>query len=177
MFSIEYLADNHFCAPLLSCELYHQWQDILKYEGMSEVSLHEELMQRAQKESLPLALVVFVNGKLAGSASLIPDDMDHGGMVPGGASFLTPWLADVLVFPEYRHLGIGNALVRRVELEACRLGYKSIYLYTVELVDMYLAMGWVIREKTIYAGRDVSVMEKDLLRDRSAVGREAGKPE
>lgn len=56
-----------------------------------------------------------------GTVSLRPHDLDSH-------HHLTPWLASVVVSPDFRRQGIGEKLVAEVEKKAAEMGIKKLYL-------------------------------------------------
>ncbi len=71
---------------------------------------------------------------------------------------LSPWLASVYVPVEQRKRGFGSVLVRYVVQEACKRGYRTLYLYTPGREEFYAQLGWSLIERTEYHGHDVSIM-------------------
>lgn len=96
------------------------------------------LREASSANRIPLSLLALVNGKPAGSVNLIEnDDANH--------PHLTPWLAALLVLPEFRSQGLGSVLVRRCLAEASRLGVTRLYLGTT-IPDFYKKLGAEILE-------------------------------
>ena len=75
---------------------------------------------------------------------------------------LTPWLAGVIVAPDYRRRGIGSVLVGKVIECAAAGGATRIYLYTPSVEQMYARLGWSVVERTRYLGAEVVVMSYDM---------------
>lgn len=91
-----------------------------------------------------------INGVLAGIASVVAHDLP---MCPT----LGPWLANVLVLPQWRQRGIGSALVRHVMDYTCAR-VPALYLYTFDQVDLYQHLGWDIVQQAQYVGRPITIM-------------------
>ncbi|MBD8873400.1 GNAT family N-acetyltransferase [Rhodanobacter sp. DHB23] len=91
-----------------------------------------------------------VDGALAGIASIVPHDLPTR---PG----LGPWLANVLVLPEWRRRGIGAALVQYAMDYAVALA-PALYLYTFDQVELYRRLGWRTLETDSYVGRPITIM-------------------
>lgn len=72
-------------------------------------------------------------GRLAGVVNLIDIDDE-------ARSHLHPWLAALIVVPEYRGRGFGGALVQGYLAEAQRLGFTRVYLGT-DAPDFYRRLG------------------------------------
>jgi predicted N-acetyltransferase YhbS len=110
-----------------------------------------EFEDELESDEIPQTFVAVENDVLVGSSSLLPHDMDT-------RMDLTPWLASVYVPVEYRKRGFGSALVRHVVKEACKRGYRALYLYTPGREEFYVQLGWSLIERTEYHGEDVSIM-------------------
>jgi GNAT superfamily N-acetyltransferase len=91
-----------------------------------------------------------VDGALVGIASVVPHDLPTHPQ-------LGPWLANVLVLPQWRSHGIGSALVRHVMNYAVPLA-EALYLYTFDQVDLYQRLGWQQIERVEYVGRAITLM-------------------
>jgi len=115
-------------------------------------SLEAEL----ESDEIPKTFVAVSDGKLLGSDSLIPHDMET-------RMELAPWLASVFVDPELRKQGIGSALVRYVVQEACSRGYQTIYLYTPDRMAFYEGLGWTFMERADQKGHQVDIMMIDTV--------------
>lgn len=150
---IEYLEDHKEVIPTLSRWFYEEWAYLHPERSYADV---ERLMtERAQKGSIPLALVAFEGEELLGTVCLKAHDMDT-------RLELTPWLAGLYVSEQRRRQGIGEALVSSIEREASELGISKLYLYTPESESFYAKRGWQVKERTEYHGHPVSLMEKEI---------------
>ena len=79
---------------------------------------------------------------------------------------LNPWLAALLVAPEYRKKGIGEQLIISVEALAKELEFKEIYVGTGEESGMSEATlinrGWVFLDKSEYYVSEACIYKKSL---------------
>ncbi|XKM37681.1 GNAT family N-acetyltransferase (plasmid) [Rhizobium ruizarguesonis] len=91
--------------------------------------------EEAKKGSVPLTLVAIENALPVGMVTLADRDFD-------GKSHLSPWLKSLFVHPFHRKKGIATLLIERLEHEALRLGYKSLYLITEDARVLYEKSGW-----------------------------------
>ena len=90
-------------------------------------------------DAVPMSLLAFCDGRPAGTINLIEnDDVQR--------THLRPWLAALLVLPEYRGRGIGSALVRTLQCRAAGLGIDRLYLGT-DSPDFYRRLGAVVHEQ------------------------------
>jgi predicted N-acetyltransferase YhbS len=86
------------------------------------------LAQKAPEETF----VLFDDGVPVGTASLVKNDLPS-------RPDLTPWLASVLVRPEFRGRGYSTPLVRHVEAAAAS---SVLWLYTWTAEPLYARLGW-----------------------------------
>jgi N-acetylglutamate synthase-like GNAT family acetyltransferase len=100
---------------------------------------------------VPTGFVALIDEVVAGMACLVAHDMDT-------RPELTPWLATVLVAPQYRGRGIGSALSQRVVAEGCALAFQRMYLVTFDKASFYARLGWHNLEQTEYLGLPATIM-------------------
>ena len=110
---------------------------------------------------IPSTYIAF-DDVLYGSAAIVANDMDN-------RPELSPWLASVFVYPEYRNRGIGSALVRHVMQQAHKNNIEKLYLYTPDREAFYHKLGWRHIETVHYHGYEVSIMEADLTTWKPAI--------
>jgi len=103
-------------------------------------------------DALPIVLAAFVNGEIAGTASVISDDELPNATEPG------PWLAAVFVAPQFRGQGVGTALGTEAIKRARALGYSDIYLYTRSRMSMYERLGFTVLRQSQLGNHAVTVM-------------------
>ncbi|PJA39918.1 MAG: GNAT family N-acetyltransferase [Lysobacterales bacterium CG_4_9_14_3_um_filter_62_6] len=132
--TFHYLADHRELAPQLAALHYAEWQLLLP--DWSEAAALAELNGHTRRAAIPTTLVMLANdGGLIGSVSLLREDDARLGEH-------SPWLASLLVLPEFRGRGHGAALVQRGVAEAATLGVATLYLYTAGQQDFYRKLGW-----------------------------------
>jgi predicted N-acetyltransferase YhbS len=100
--------------------------------------------------------VLYDNDVPVGTASLVRNDLPS-------RPELTPWLASVLVRPEFRGRGYSAPLVRHVETQAATMA-STLWLYTWTAEPLYAALGWEFVGSERDGGRDIPValMKRDL---------------
>lgn len=96
------------------------WRD---RAGYSPAVFERLLAQATTADRIPLCLLALAGDEIAGTVNLIENDDE-------ARPHLRPWLAALIVTPEWRRRGIGTALVDRLLLEASRLGHGIVYLGT-----------------------------------------------
>ncbi len=122
-----------------------------------ETLLQRQLRIRGKMnvDRVPVAFVALDDaGGIAGTASLIFDDLEGDPR--------NPWLASVFVPPEQRGKGIASALVCTVEDAARRIGYSRLYLFTTSAASLYAGLGWRALEQRAYRGEHIQVMDREL---------------
>ncbi len=114
-----------------------------------------DLLREMETDRVPMTFVALdVGGECIGTAALLQHDIDDDPR--------TPWLASVFVPPSRRRQGVASRLVRHVEAEAARLGFRRLYLFTESSAALYAALGWQPREQRVYRGARIQIMERDL---------------
>lgn len=131
------------------------------YEGIGKPWVPNASIDRAiqnyqthcNRNALPLTMVAFADDKPIGMASLREND----GIQAGGVA---PWLGSVVVNPNYRSLGVGEALIEKIKQEAVRLSFSSLYLFALDqrIPDWYEKLGWKIIGTDVYDVHPVTVM-------------------
>jgi predicted N-acetyltransferase YhbS len=101
--------------------------------------LEERLREATTDSEIPMSWLAVVDNEPAGTVNLIECDNDQ-------RPDLSPWLAALLVLPEYRKRGIGSKLVDECVAGARRLGVKRLYLGT-DIPEYYERLGWHIHER------------------------------
>ena|SRR5687768_928852 len=153
MVTIEYLADHPEAVPMLARLHHEQWRAVTPHLTIADrIAGFQSRMQRQQ---VPTGFVAVVDGTVAGMACLVAHDMET-------RPELTPWLATVLVAPEYRRRGIGSALSERVAVEGRVLGFPQLYLVTFDKTGLYARLGWSEMERTEFLGLPATIMVRGL---------------
>ncbi len=135
MFTVEirFLADCPHVVPAIACL---QLMAIHSPENRDyDRSLTQYATRAERRDQLPLSLVAFADTLPVGSVSLVECDLDTH-------AHLSPWVASLVVWEEYRGRGIGRALMERVEDVGRSLGFPKLYLYTFSAEPLYRSMGW-----------------------------------
>ena len=125
--------------------IYHEfWQDKPGYSP----AIFEALLRDADDPGrIPLSLLALIDDRPAGTVNLIHNDDPT-------RPHLHPWLAALVVVPQYRGQGVGSALVRALLQEARRLDVSELYLGT-DIPGFYERCGAVIHE---HPGEDHWIM-------------------
>lgn len=118
-----------------------EWADWYNPRG---ASARADLSERLERNQLPLGIVAFVEGKLAGTCALTVSS--------GGLTERSPWLGGLLVEPNLRRQGVGLALLARARAEARRLGFARLHALTAEARDLFVRDGWRLAENVEVGG-------------------------
>lgn len=146
------LADVPECVDTLARWHHAQWSELIRDWplAMARAELQEHLTQRM----LPTTLVLHLDDELAGSVSLLEQD------VPEFAD-LGPWLASLYVAPVHRGKGLGARLLGAAMRHAQRCGVARLYLFTPEHREFYARHGWQTMESRHLGAQPVTIMAFD----------------
>jgi GNAT superfamily N-acetyltransferase len=108
-------------------------------------SARADLSERCQRDQLPLGIVAYADGALAGTCALT---VSSGGLV----TERSPWLGGLLVDPQFRRQGVAAALLQRALREAGRLGHRQVFALTAHADDLFVHEGWRLVETTSLHG-------------------------
>lgn len=121
--------------------LESEWADWYNPRG---ASARADLSERLERNGLPLGIVAFIDGKLAGTCALT--------VTSGGLTERSPWLGGLLVEPNLRRRGVGLALIERARSEARRLGFARLHALTAEARHLFERAGWRLAENVEVGG-------------------------
>lgn len=120
---------------------------------------HDELVAKllAQKAPSEETFILFADDVPVGTASLVTNDLPS-------RPDLTPWLASVLVRPQFRGKGYSAPLVRHVEAAATASAFQDLWLYTWSAETLYARLGWerVGLERDSDKNLEVVLMKREL---------------
>ncbi len=156
-YSIEYLSEHEEFMPVVASWLIEQWGFL--DPGFTVTDAVTDFKTRFKPGGIPCTVIALINGEIAGTASLINDDMPE-------RPELTPWLASVYVVPEFRKKGIAGKMIDRIINDAAALGVSRLYLFTFGDPSFYSKRGWTIMSKDVYHERPVTIMFRDLMTSR-----------
>lgn len=131
MIEIITLDDRNDLAATCAKWNHKEWGSLTGATEDESVSALQKIIHSTDGQTARAALW---NGELAGFILLIHNDLDSH-------PHLKPWVASVLVAPEFRGRGIARALMASIEAAAHALGYSEAYLYTNK-PDLYRKMAW-----------------------------------
>ena len=132
---IDHIIDHFDSIAVLAKAQFNLWGLLTSRNTLEG---YQELLQlAAQSDQLPMTLVAVEGSTVLGSVNLLGNDLP---LRPD----LTPWLAQLFVFPKYRNQGVGASLVKAVTVEARKLGWQNVYLYTSGLSPGFLRKAWMV---------------------------------
>ena len=155
-FQISPITDIRSAIPLLANWHHQEWPHLnsKSYDLKARITDYEKI---AEAKTFPAMFVAHRNGNPLGSARLIDNDMDTH-------PELSPWLASLYVLKEFRHQGIGSALIRKIENTATELNFETIYLFTEDKQSIYNKQAWQILANETYCDQAITIMHKRLNR-------------
>ena len=127
--------------------------------GCNTVEEYQALLHLATEcNDLPMTLVANEDGAILGSVNVVEGDLPT-------RPDISPWLAQLFVFENFRNRGVGAYLVDAAVNEARKLSKPTIYLYTSgTLPTYYEKLGWSRIEEIEYLGKLRVVMACDTNR-------------
>jgi len=134
-YTIEYLADRPATIAEVGDLKYGHWKNTSP-DRPYDVWI-DEIRYSARRDAFPMTLVAIAGDELLGFVTLV--EMDEHAAVADGL-----WMITLYVKLEHRRQGIGEALMGRCTVEARRLGYGALHLWTdgAELTGYYAHRGW-----------------------------------
>lgn len=147
---INHLRDHRESIHTLATAQFDLWGPLT---GRNTLEEYKRLLHSAAgSEHLPNTLVAVDGSSVLGSVNVLECDLPL-------RQELTPWLAQLFVFPAFRSQGVGTSLVKEAILEVRKLGWHVLYLYTSgTLPEFYEKLGWSRREEVEYLGKTRLVM-------------------
>ena len=116
----QYLGEQAHLIPTIAQWHQDEWHNISP--NLTTDLRINEYSSYPCKPNIPMCILATVDGKAAGSASLVLSDMDTH-------PELSPWLASVYVSSDYRCQGIATELIQQCINNARLLGIEKLYLF------------------------------------------------
>ena len=143
MVQTAFLADHADTIPTLALWFQAQWPDYYAQQALSEIE--QGFRVRMNRDRLPLGLVAFCAGELAGTIVLREQAIEtHSQYRPG--------LGGLYVSAPLRGRGVGTELVRAGMVAARELGYEVVYTTTQVAGGILLRLGWEWKESILHRG-------------------------
>ncbi len=133
MIEIAFLADHPETIPTLAHWFRAQWPGYYNERAPAEIA--QDFAAEAHRTRIPLRLVAFADGKLAGTITLRERALQ-------ALPEYQPGLGGLFVAERFRGRGIGTELVRAGTHVARELGYERVYTATVTARGIVEHLGW-----------------------------------
>lgn len=114
-----------------------------------------DLIAYANRDELPIGMVAFADGDLAGVAALKQESISS-------RTNLSPWIGGAYVVPHLRRKGIGTHLIGALCDVAAKLGHSTVYCATSTSVSLLRRAGWQFLESLPHDGEIVHIYRKSL---------------
>lgn len=150
-FSISRLSDVPAFAPLLASAHAREWGHL--YANWNQDMALVDFQMENGGPDLPVTWVLHNRtDTVMGSISLVRDDL------PGHPE-LNPWLASLLVFPEFQGQGLGRVLMQKA-LEVLRHHrYRHAFLFTEDKVPFFSKFNFSVYGQAQAEGQGVTIMK------------------
>jgi GNAT superfamily N-acetyltransferase len=112
-----------------------------------------DALSYSRSAGLPRGFVAISAGRPCGFAALKSERFPSH-------PHLGPWVGAAYVSPPLRRHGIGRALLKAVEAEACAQGHSHVYCATGTSASLLQRAGWRLLEQVEHEGQNVGVYEK-----------------
>ncbi len=133
MIEIAFLADYPETIPTLCRWFQAQWP--VYFAERSAEDIAQDFQAEAKRDGLPVRLVAFIDGELAGTLTL--REQAISALKEGN-----PGLGGLFVAEQHRGRGVGTELVRAGMNLAWEQGYDRVYAATVEARGILERLGW-----------------------------------
>ncbi len=137
---IEQLAARPELLTTVATWIYNEWWTTVT--GASIEHLVARMRDHLIHDQIPLTLFASWEGRPVGTATLLDHDVGTEEWPE-----LSPWLAAVYVVPEFRHRGVGGALVNAAVATANTLGVPVLHLMTIGREEFYARLGWQVLDR------------------------------
>ena len=165
MIKIAFLMDYPETIPTLTHWFQAQWSEY--FAGRTPADIAQDFYAEANRDGLPVRLVAFADGELAGTITLRDQAIDT---LPE----YHPGLGGLFVVERHRGLGIGTELVRAGMDIAQEQGYERLYIATVTARGILERLGWK-RVQVVLEGDEQVMIYRYELEARGPTPHAAGR--
>lgn len=127
----------------------------LEDSGLTRAESLAQVVAIAGSDTFEAAYVVEVGGTPAGLCMLVADEISP-------RHVRTPWLASLIVAPQFRRRGFGAILVGAVEDHARTHGFARLYLYSGTAEAYYARLGWETEDRFGWDGEPFVLMRRSV---------------
>jgi N-acetylglutamate synthase-like GNAT family acetyltransferase len=153
MITIGFLADYSDTIPTLAKWFRDQWPDY--FADWSDEEMAADFLEDCSRERLPIRLVAFVSGELAGTIVLRENGIE-------ALQEYQPDLGGLYVDGVQRGLGVGSELVAAGMAVARELGFEVVYATTVNAKGILERQGWEFIKTAVKEDGELSLYRCDL---------------
>jgi N-acetylglutamate synthase-like GNAT family acetyltransferase len=130
-----------------------EWEHL--YEDWGLATARAEFREHKVDGSMPATLVLYDNGQVAGSVSLIYGDCE-------ARRDLDPWLASLYIFPEFRGRGHAHRLVEAAIRHAAGAAQEELHVFTESAGNLFRKHGFDLLERTSLGRTTIEIMRRKL---------------
>lgn len=153
MITVDFLAAHPCVIPTLAKWFRTQWPAY--FADQSQVQMEQGFLSEAARDRLPIRLIAFASGEVAGTIVLRQD----GTML---SPEFQPELGGLYVIEVHRHQGIGAELVRAGMQLARDQGYSAVYATTVAAKGILEGLGWEFVKTVIHGDEELALYQCKL---------------
>lgn len=146
MIKVAYLVDYPETIPTLTHWFRTQWPEY--YAGRTAADIVQDFRSEANRNGLPVRLVAFSDGELAGTITL-------RAQVIRSSPQYHPGIGGLYVARQHRSQGIGTELVRAGMKLAREQGYARVYATTVAARGILEQLGWELMQEVSHGNEEL----------------------
>lgn len=148
---VDYLVNHQEHIPLLASWFKTQNPEFFAHSTLTDIA-RAHFETRLNRDALPISFIAMMDGSPVGTIALLPESVTTH-------THLTPWLAGLHVHTDFRHQGIGMALVAHGLEKASELGFACVYAGIGGAEESYGRQGWRTVERVSYCEKPLSIMK------------------
>jgi RimJ/RimL family protein N-acetyltransferase len=153
MIEIVFLMDYLEIIPTLTRWFIAQWPEYYAERTMADIA--EDFHSEANRSGLPIRLLAFADGELAGTITLREQ-------ATWTMPEYEPGLGGLLVTEQHRGQGIGTELVKAGMKLAQEQGYERVYATTISARGILERLGWQRLQTVSHDGEQLELYECEL---------------
>lgn len=159
MIETDFLANHPGVIPTLAAWFRAQWP--AHYGQRTLADIERDFHAEADRRRLPVRLLAFVDGELAGTIVL----RDHAMQI---LPEFRPGLGGLFVPTRLRARGVGTELVRAGMDVARRQGYGAVYAVTAAAGGILTRLGWTAVQEVVEQDDERLILYRCVLDARDA---------
>lgn len=132
--NVEYLSKHPQYIETVSNWIYNEF--VIKSKSKFQLEQVFEFFNNTDTDYFPITLIAIKDGECIGTISVFENDLKT-------QNDFKPWLASLVVNPNYRNQGIGRILIDKALERVKELGFSRVYLRTEHASGYYIKRGWI----------------------------------